>query len=679
MSTLRRTAVVLLLALYGWMAASVSDHFSATADEIDYTAAGYSYWTRNDYRLQPENGNFAQRWIALPLLVAPPKVPPPSDSAWAASDPGRLGFDTLYNLGNDPAAILARERTMNALLGVALAALVYAWSRSLFGTAGGMVSLVLAVFSPALLAHGGLATSDMAAALTFTLALAAWWRLCHRVTAVRVLAAGGTLGLLALAKFSALIFAPVALILVGLRLLRPAPLPCALGPWRSRRRGPGRAAALAAGGLAAAAVAVALIWAAYGFRFAAMAPPAETGGQLLDRWDTALITRPVIVGLDRAEGLPTQEAAMLRPTALTALIAWTRDHRLLPEAWLLGLASVDHYARFWPSYFDGEFRSTGWPGFFPMVFLLKTTLPVLGLLAAALSLAAFGRRAGPRRRAAYRLAPLLVLLLAYWLIAIASSLNVGHRHLLPTYPLLYILLGGLGAAAARSRSRLGAAAVGLALAWHAAESWRARPDYLAYFNEFAGGPDHAHLWFVDSSLDWGQDLPGLKAWLDTHARGEKVVLSYFGSGDPVTAGIHATRFADFYTEHRPRVLQQDLTGGVYCISATMLHRVYTFVRGPWSAGYEQADQRDEAWLVRLRARPAGTLPVELDGRPMPPDAVTTHLQYLEELRFGRLCHFLETRAPDANIGGSIFIYRLSDAEVDAALHGPVSVSADAPP
>jgi hypothetical protein len=436
-------------------------------------------------------------------------------------------------------------------------------------------------------------------------------------------------------------------------------------------------AALAGGGLAAAVVAVAVIWAAYGFRFSMVPPPEEPAGHFFSRWAGTLVTKPVIVGLDRVEGLPPQEGVEIQPTVLTGLIGWARDHHLLPEGWLFGLARVDGYTRFWPAYFHGEFRSTGWPVFFPTVFLLKTTLPVLGLLAVALAVAAAALRSRPGRRAAYRLAPLVVLLLAYWLIVVASSLNVGHRHLLPIYPLLYILLGGLGALAARSRwpARL----LVLALGWHAAESWRARPDYLAYFNEFAGGPDQAHRWFVDSSLDWGQDLPGLKAWLDAHAPGEKVFLSYFGSGDPVTAGIPATRVADFLTEHRPRTPLPDLKGGIYCISATMLHRVYTFVRGPWSADYEQAYQQDEAWLTRFRARPAGTVPVNFDGRPMSPPAVTSRLQSLEDLRFGRLCHFLEPRLPDANIGGSILIYRLSDAEVDAALHAPIAYPAAAPP
>lgn len=85
----------------------------------------------------------------------------------------------FYLLGNAPDAMLAAGRAMIALLGVALVALVFAWARSLFGAAGKWVSLGLAAFCPVLLAHAGLATSDQAAALGFTAALLAWWRLLH--------------------------------------------------------------------------------------------------------------------------------------------------------------------------------------------------------------------------------------------------------------------------------------------------------------------------------------------------------------------------------------------------------------------------------------------------------------------------------------------------------------------
>src|SRR3954464_6023759 len=76
----------------------------------------------------------------------------------------------------------------------------------------------------------------------------------------------------------------------------------------------------------------------------------------------------------------------------------------------------------------------------------------------------------------------------------------------------------------------------------AASIWIA-PDYLAYFNLFAGGPDEAHHHLVDSSLDWGQDLPTLKRWLDANglqgATHPPVYLSFFGTANPADYRIDA--------------------------------------------------------------------------------------------------------------------------------------------
>jgi len=42
----------------------------------------------------------------------------------------------------------------------------------------------------------------------------------------------------------------------------------------------------------------------------------------------------------------------------------------------------------------------------------------------------------------------------------------------------------------------------------------------------------------------------------------------------------------------------------------------------------------------------------------------------DQLRLARLCAFLRRREPDDQVGYSILIYRLSDADVQQALNGP---------
>jgi hypothetical protein len=614
----------LLLALYGWMATSVSREHSTTADEIFHVTAGYSYWKFGDYRLQPENGVLPQRWAALPLLAQDLHFPSLDQTAWRTADAATIGDQFFHASGNDLPRMLAAARMMIGLLGIACGALVFGWSRTLFGAGGALVSAALFAFSPLLLAHGGLATSDMAAALGFLAATLTGWRLLHRVTPGRVALAGLAWGGLALAKFSAPLFAPMFAILIAARALRGTALPVQAGAWRRRLRGGRAVAALVVACAAALAMAWTLIWAAYGFRFDGL----RSAGGYNHPWS------------DYGTAFTIRAAA------------WARDAHLLPDAWLQGFAHTAHFAAGRPAFFLGDYGTRGWLLFFPVAFAVKTTLPALALIALA-AVALVTRNV----KRVYPLIPLATLVGVYGAFALTSHLNIGVRHLLPIYPALFIFAGAVTTGPRRpGRTPL----IALLVAWHAGASLAIRPHYLAYFNPLLGGPARAYESFVDSSLDWGQDLPGLKRWLEAHARGEKVYLSYFGSGSPPHEGIHAIRIADGFFDLQPREVAPAMTGGIYCISATMFQQPYTLVRHGWTPDHERRYVALRAWAGAWRA-----------GRdPTPRDAATQRLIELEHLRFGRLCAGLHDRTPDDEIGYSILIFRLTDAAVHDLLEGP---------
>src|SRR5207247_2123563 len=116
-----------------------------------------------------------------------------------------------------------------------------------------------------------------------------------------------------------------------------------------------------------------------------------------------------------------------------------------------------------------------------------------------------------------------------------SSLQLGVRYILPALPLLVLIAGQtgrwIGRADDRGRSRIIVALAALTLA-----SARFHPHHIAYFNELAGGPDGGRNHLVDSNLDWGQDLNGLRDWIDRNRVGE-IGLAYFGSVPPAALGI----------------------------------------------------------------------------------------------------------------------------------------------
>ena len=115
----------------------------------------------------------------------------------------------------------------------------------------------------------------------------------------------------------------------------------------------------------------------------------------------------------------------------------------------------------------------------------------------------------------YQTIPLWVLMIGFWAIAITSHINIGLRHLLPAYAPMLILVGICGQWLG-SKVRWAKLVAGGVLAAALLECVLAWPNYLAYFNQLAGGQPNGYKHVVDSSLDWGQDLPALKHWLDAN-------------------------------------------------------------------------------------------------------------------------------------------------------------------
>ncbi len=274
--------------------------------------------------------------------------------------------------------------------------------------------------------------------------------------------------------------------------------------------------------------------------------------------------------------------------------------------------------------------------------------------------------------------PLLVLLAVYWTAAILSHLNIGQRHILPTYAPMFILAGGAVAGITRfgkTRACAMGGAIVVSTIWFIGESFHVRPNYLAYFNQLAGGPDNGYRHLVDSSLDWGQSLGTLGQWLaDNHLDGESstpVYLSYFGGGDPAYEKIRAISLPHI-ASGREEIETIDLSpyrGGVYCISASVLQGVYLDPPGPWTVESEKAYR----WcLAQQNALAAAQTDVEARRRlaSMNPQAIKEIQKACRDIRLARLCAFLRHREPDAKIGYSILVYRLGDLEVNEALFGP---------
>ena len=186
---------------------------------------------------------------------------------------------------------------------------------------------------------------------------------------------------------------------------------------------------------------------------------------------------------------------------------------------------ADHNRYGHPAYFLGKVRAHGVWYFFPVVIAIKT--PIAALVLAAVGFAVLSRRSR-RTRSWDALVP-IVIVVAVLAVSMGAGINIGVRHVLPVY-------AGIALAASVGWlwlwARWEARGVRVALIAGAAAlsvgTFTIHPDYLAYFNAFAGN-DPSRL-VADSDLDWGQDLFRLATAVRAQ-RVDTLKFAYIGTAD----------------------------------------------------------------------------------------------------------------------------------------------------
>jgi hypothetical protein len=579
----------LLLAGYACTCLKIAHDTSPTFDEPDHIAVGYYTLTHHGERPYTNiNLTFTQLWSALPLLAfkTPPHFPTPEELQAGQAAGINYGRQFYFDPRNDTEAIVFWSRAMITLLAVVLGAVLFLWARRLWGDVAGLVTLAFFCLNPQTIALGSFATTDIASTLFFTLAVAAVWRLLQRITLLNIVLTGLVAGVLGATKISSLLIIPVAGLLLILRVAAKRPLEIKL-PWqRAATTTTARLLPLGGALVGAVLVAYATLWAFYSFSFPAtheVVPEAAWAGNNLVKAHVA----PVLINFCRA-------------------------HHLLPEAYLYDLHLFTTTGSIRRAFVLGEYSVDGWWYFFPVAWLFKTPLPFMLSLAAGAVLLWRARR--EQLAALWSLAPLLVFGAVYGAATLTSNLNIGARHLLPLHPLLF-LVAGFVTRLPLAGWRRPAWVVGL-LAWSALEVAMVHPHHLAYFNELAGGSAHGHRILVDSSYEWGEELPDVRRWLEARDAkatkehpAEPVYFSYFGCADLEHYGIrsiskpgdtgNAVILPSFYDQRQVQLY--DLGAGTYVISATMLKSLYgARVMGPWRQSYEDNYQALCKEMLRLK-------------------------------------------------------------------------------
>jgi hypothetical protein len=465
-----RVITITLIAAASLAVWSTARVFSGTVDEPAHLAAGIQWLTTGEYTYDLQHPPIGRVAAALGPFLRGVR----STGAPGVYDEGAR----ILGSGDHYTDILASARHGELAFFVVLGLVVWAWARRAMGDAGAAIAVLFTVSNPNLLAHAGLATTDIACAATTTLALFATLRWIERADWTRTIVLGGAMGLAAASRLSALAFLAVAL--VAWYVVR---------AWstRSWSLGPGLTASQWTARIGVAMGVFALVvWAAYRFDVGRMSPAGPP------------VPAPAfIAGIDRF---------------------------------------VLHGSSGHPSFLLGTPGNHGWWYYFPVALAVKTPIPLLLLAVVGAGEAVRGLR---DRRDWLAAAP-LVAALAMLGIAMQVRVDLGVRLVLPLYPLLAIV-AARGAMALWNQARRAAerAAVAGLTAWSLVGAIQSHPDYLAYFNALAGPRPERVL--VDSNLDWGQDLYRLRDTLAARGIRDSVRVAYFGTADLTAAGVPNAR------------------------------------------------------------------------------------------------------------------------------------------
>jgi Dolichyl-phosphate-mannose-protein mannosyltransferase len=531
-----RVALALLILAACLLAASTWRIYSNTWDEPEHLAAGVELLDRGRYEYDTEHPPIARALMALGPYLAGARsfgTPPP--------DGVQEGVDILYTGGHyDLYLTLARLGTLPFLVMLLFSA--WLWARRLTRSEGEALLAVLLLASvPPVLGHAALATLDVAAAGTVLLALYAlqcWLDSARWRDAVFF---GVTAGVAVGAKFSAIPFLGLGLIvLAGAQWVvrrwvaggagERGAVESGVGVGREvvaeqgavvhGGAGAGRVAAAERGGPAFAPGGV-----GEGVAEAPGVPGFVARGRLIG---LALIVVMAMVPLAIAYGVRSPGANVVAHKFDWAIVFLQHERGISHDAgvllqhlwlptWVKGffegiIAIKAHNDTGHLSYLLGQQRSTGWWYFYLVALAVKTPIPLL--VCGPIGMVVLARE-GWRAKDAWRLAPLLSFLTILAFASGFSHINIGIRHVLVLYPfmalgaahLLALAWGALRKAALGPLAVVGQGALVVLVGWQVLTLWTANPDYLPYFNEAVAHPERL---LVDSDLDWGQDLRRLE-------------------------------------------------------------------------------------------------------------------------------------------------------------------------
>lgn len=520
---------------------------SMTYDEPAHIIAGVDAWRHGRFELWNDQPPLGRLWFTLPIRNLD------SQFTWRQMPNGYR----VESMVPGPEDMAARTRPMGTLLGLILGIVLWFAARRLFSEGTANVALALFVFTPSLIAHYSVATTDGIGTLFIFLVAYQLVRWRHKPSWLQTILLGISLGGLLLAKF----YAPPLVLLALVLMLVLKPEGAALRPaqWNWKPM------------LVALVLALVTLWAGYFFHVSHL--------KVADGQVTATFPN---------RGLKTW-----------ATKSHAHINMIVPAGeFFEGLREValsNHRGR--PAWFFGRIYPTGGVKlYYPAAIVLKWPTILIALILASLLM-------GIRRvcRAPGDLLVMCAFALVFLFFAIQSKYDIGERHILPLYPFALLIAGSMWEHVKALPAKIGfdvhtwwgvrtinfnIVALLLVLALNAADALRVAPDYLTYFNILVR-PQNSWHYLTDSNLDWGQGLISLRDYEWQHPR-EQLHLAYFGSVNPALYGVRATPLAP--EEHGTG----KVVVGATCLSGQVLPDPNSY---RWLLSYPPTQMLDRSMFV----------------------------------------------------------------------------------
>ena len=466
---------IFLISLILMMVSSKLD--SITTDEGVHLFAGFSYLTQRDFRLDPEHPPLLKELGALPFLFQKNFNTSFSD-LWNKA--GNFYYDSWQEtrilgdnfIANNSDSIIFFSRLVFILLTMILGVFSYFWSKKLYGETAGILAAFLILFFPNFLAHGRLINTDLGLTLFIFIAIYFWGKFLKEPNIINAILSGLFLGLTLASKFTGIIILPILLILIIIKLI----LQKNFKNWGK----------FILGLIAVGFIAFIIIWGTYGFSL--QAPPKISRGLSAEINTWTPYTAP-----DTFDSFYQK----IRPV-------------LIPKYFYKGLTMVGVHAEAGhSSYLLGQTSKTGWWYYFPLAIFFKTPIPIFILL--FVSLFYFKKIKAKEIFDEYLLIIPAIVFLAF---AMYSKADLGIRHILPIFPFVFVFISKTINLIDFKKWRWVTFGFVILIVWYLSSALLSFPNYIAYFNEFAGGSSGGYKILTDSNLDWGQDIFRIKDYVE---------------------------------------------------------------------------------------------------------------------------------------------------------------------